>query len=70
MKTLWPRARFRVEPGQSRNAVADNDITEISADIGRLKRLRMLDLGHNALTFCAGKSWRSRIALGLLVPSR
>ena len=29
--------------------LADNDLTEISADIGRLKRLRMLDLGHNAL---------------------
>jgi Leucine Rich Repeat (LRR) protein len=30
--------------------LADNDLTEVSASIGRLKKLRMLDLGHNALT--------------------
>src|SRR4051812_43430778 len=30
--------------------LADNDLTEVSADIGRLKRLRMLDLGHNSLS--------------------
>ena len=30
--------------------LADNGLREVSAKIGRLKRLRMLDLGHNALT--------------------
>src|SRR3954463_4144809 len=30
--------------------LADNDLTELSPAIGRLQRLRMLDLGHNALT--------------------
>jgi Leucine-rich repeat (LRR) protein len=29
--------------------LADNDLTEISSRIGRLKTLRMLDLGHNKL---------------------
>src|SRR5260370_32555232 len=29
--------------------LADNDLHEVSASIGRLKRLRMLDLGHNSL---------------------
>ena len=29
--------------------LADNDLTEISGEIGCLKRLRMLDLGHNQL---------------------
>lgn len=29
--------------------MADNDLTEVTAKIGPLKRLRMLDLGHNAL---------------------
>ncbi len=29
--------------------LADNDLTEVSEQIGRLKRLRMLDLGHNQL---------------------
>jgi Leucine-rich repeat (LRR) protein len=29
--------------------LADNDLNEISANMGRLRRLRMLDLGHNAL---------------------
>jgi hypothetical protein len=28
--------------------LADNDLTELSERIGGLKRLRMLDLGHNA----------------------
>jgi Leucine-rich repeat (LRR) protein len=31
--------------------LADNDLHEISADIARLTSLRMLDLGHNALTW-------------------
>ncbi len=30
--------------------LADNDLTEVSAGIGRLRKLRMLDLGHNLLT--------------------
>ena len=30
--------------------LADNDLTEVSARIGHLKCLRMLDLGHNRLT--------------------
>jgi Leucine-rich repeat (LRR) protein len=29
--------------------LADNDLEEISPEIGRLRRLRMLDLGHNRL---------------------
>jgi Leucine-rich repeat (LRR) protein len=30
--------------------LADNELSEMSEQIGRLKRLRMLDLGHNQLT--------------------
>ncbi len=30
--------------------LADNQLTDVSWQIGRLKRLRMLDLGHNRLT--------------------
>jgi Leucine-rich repeat (LRR) protein len=30
--------------------LADNDLTEVSDQIGRLTKLRMLDLGHNLLT--------------------
>jgi Leucine-rich repeat (LRR) protein len=30
--------------------LADNDLTEVSSQIGRLRALRMLDLGHNRLT--------------------
>src|ERR1700720_2644264 len=30
--------------------LADNGLSEVSEQIGRLKRLRMLDLGHNELT--------------------
>jgi len=30
--------------------LADNDLSDVSERIGGLKRLRMLDLGHNALT--------------------
>jgi len=29
--------------------LADNDLTEVSEQIGRLRSLRMLDLGHNSL---------------------
>ena len=29
--------------------LADNDLSQISAQIGQLKQLRMLDLGHNKL---------------------
>jgi len=29
--------------------LADNDLTEISAEIGNMRQLRMLDLGHNKL---------------------
>jgi Leucine-rich repeat (LRR) protein len=30
--------------------LADNELSEVSSRIGRLKKLRMLDLGHNRLT--------------------
>src|SRR6202163_1485515 len=30
--------------------LADNELSELSRQIGRLKKLRMLDLGHNKLT--------------------
>src|ERR1039458_10113811 len=30
--------------------LADNDLSEVSEQIGRLRKLRMLDLGHNQLT--------------------
>ena len=30
--------------------LADNGLSEVSEQIGRLKRLRVLDLGHNELT--------------------
>jgi Leucine-rich repeat (LRR) protein len=30
--------------------LADNDLSEVSSRIGQLKKLRMLDLGHNQLT--------------------
>jgi Leucine-rich repeat (LRR) protein len=30
--------------------LAENRLSEVSEQIGRLKRLRMLDLGHNKLT--------------------
>jgi Leucine-rich repeat (LRR) protein len=30
--------------------LADNDLTELSERIGRLRKLRLLDLGHNLLT--------------------
>src|SRR6266853_3706190 len=30
--------------------LADNELSEVSGEIGRLKKLRMLDLGHNQLT--------------------
>ena len=30
--------------------LADNELSEVSGRVGRLKKLRMLDLGHNRLT--------------------
>lgn len=30
--------------------LSDNELSEVSSRIGRLKKLRMLDLGHNSLT--------------------
>ena len=30
--------------------LSENELSAVSSDIGRLKRLRMLDLGHNRLT--------------------
>jgi len=38
------------ETGLETLVLADNGLTEVSESIGRLKRLRMLDLGHNQLT--------------------
>jgi Leucine-rich repeat (LRR) protein len=38
--------------------LADNGVREISERIGGLQRLRMLDLGHNELTRCAGADLR------------
>src|SRR5690242_18039339 len=52
---LWKRRLGRVPESVWQQieletlVLADNDLTEVSARIGRLKRLRMLDLGHNAL---------------------
>ncbi len=43
-ESVWDRA------GLETLVLADNDLTEISGQIGRLRRLRMLDLGHNQLT--------------------
>ncbi|HEX6495783.1 MAG TPA: leucine-rich repeat domain-containing protein, partial [Acidobacteriaceae bacterium] len=34
--------------------LADNNLSEVSEQIGGLKRLRMLDLGHNDLTEVPG----------------
>src|SRR5262249_4902506 len=41
--TLWE------ETGLTTLVLADNDLTEVSDQIGRLRHLRMLDLGHNLL---------------------
>ena len=40
---VWERTDLEVL------VLADNDLTEVSVSIGRLRQLRMLDLGHNAL---------------------
>lgn len=40
--------------------LADNGLVEISERVGELKRLRMLDLGHNALTACRRRSATSK----------
>jgi hypothetical protein len=42
-ESVWDRVDLKTL------VLADNDLTEISTSISRLKRLRMLDLGHNAL---------------------
>ena len=53
---LWKQRLGRVpesvwdQAGLETLVLADNDLTEISGQIGRLRRLRMLDLGHNQLT--------------------
>lgn len=39
--------------------LADNNLTEISEEIGNLRNLRTLDLGHNRLTKSAGKHRKS-----------
>jgi Leucine-rich repeat (LRR) protein len=41
---VWERADLETL------VLADNDLSEVSGKIGRLKNLRMLDLGHNKLT--------------------
>lgn len=52
---LWKRRLGRVpesvweQIGLETLVLADNELTEVSARIGQLKCLRMLDLGHNAL---------------------
>ena len=43
-ESVWDQA------GLETLVLADNDLTEISGQIGRLRRLHMLDLGHNLLT--------------------
>jgi Leucine-rich repeat (LRR) protein len=53
---LWKQRLGRVpesvweQTGLETLVLADNDLSEISPRIGCLKRLRMLDLGHNQLT--------------------
>jgi Leucine-rich repeat (LRR) protein len=37
--------------------LADNGLTEVSERIGRLKQLRMLDLGHNQLRSLEKPTW-------------
>ena len=52
---LWKRRLGRVpesvwdEIELETLVLADNGLTEVSERVGRLKRLRMLDLGHNQL---------------------
>ena len=54
---LWKKRLGRVpdsvweQTGLETLILADNDLSEVSSRIGALKNLRMLDLGHNALTF-------------------
>src|SRR5258707_12625052 len=54
--SLWKKRLGRVpesvwEQSELETLVlADNELSEVSEQIGRLKRLRMLDLGHNGLT--------------------
>ena len=46
---LWKQRLGRV-PESVWEQTADNDLSEVSGQIGLLKRLRMLDLGHNQST--------------------
>src|SRR5260370_33065618 len=41
---IWEQAKLETR------VIAENDLCEISEQIGRLRTLRMLDLGHNRLT--------------------
>lgn len=43
-ETVWEQADLETL------VLADNDLSEVSEQIGHLKRLRTLDLGHNQLT--------------------
>jgi hypothetical protein len=45
---LWKK-HLGCVPREVWENTADNDLEEISPEIGRLRRLRMLDLGHNRL---------------------
>jgi hypothetical protein len=53
---LWKKRLGRVPPSVWENAeietlvLADNDLAEAPEQLGRLHKLRMLDLGHNVLT--------------------
>ena len=53
---LWKKQLGRVpdsvweQTGLETLVLADNQLSEVSEQIGRLRRLRMLDLGHNGLT--------------------
>jgi Leucine-rich repeat (LRR) protein len=43
-ESVWEQAELETL------VLADNDLCDVSGQIGRLRRLRMLDLGHNRLT--------------------
>ena len=43
--------------------LADNDLTEVSEEIGRLTNLRMLDLGHNQLAAIGNLRSRFRLPM-------
>jgi len=54
--SLWKQRLGRVPPsvweqiGLETLVLADNELSELPEEIGRLKKLRMLDMGHNRLT--------------------